>query len=246
MADQIENMHDRFNGDLDVKIDEIHRAMLLLQSSATSSPIISSSRPGGSISLPRLPEIELPKGPPEELLKDNRNYEKALSRKTSDAQTSQMTPELTDSEFSAQSPQSIDRYEKRCSVDPRESAILPLEYQYHIKDQQLGLERGRQPSDTSIQSISPINTTAMSAPAGNDQIPDKFLDMLSSSPSNLPPPMMNSGPGTSDTLIGYGDFLESQTRNFKTCHQSRSSITITQHDDFKKSLYDNAAVLCEV
>ena len=232
------------NGDLDIKIDEMHHIMLLLRSSIAPSPILRSLPAVDPISPVGLPDAASRVRTLDKLLTPNESSDQSLIRRASYPRTPRLTPELSDSECSAQSPQSIHLHEKHSSIDPRESAIIPPEYQYYIKEHQGGSERDYQASNAFASSLPAMDTMATSPL--DFQTSDRFLDMLSNSPPILPPPMIAIETERPGSMIGYGDYLESQSRRSKVYPQLGNSISITQHDQFKKTLYDNTVVLCEV
>lgn len=158
VADQIDEMHNKLNGDLDIKIDEMHHVMLSLKASLDpKSPMVSPKQkqalppltfpppsfPPPASPVPTSPVAASPSMSP--ILKPKRaptysTLPDVRERQPSNAswkypQTPQKTPDLSDSEFSWQSPQSSARGSgQQPFVDFRESSLIPHDFQLRLSD----------------------------------------------------------------------------------------------------------------
>ncbi|MCJ1248125.1 hypothetical protein MMC30_005340 [Trapelia coarctata] len=168
VADQIDEMHNKLNGDLDIKIDEMHHVMLSLKASLDpNSPMIHPNQkqalpplvfPAPAFPPPSSPVPASPAGSP--ALKPKRaptytTLPDVRERQTSNAswkfpQTPQKTPDLSDSEFSWQSPQSSTRTSAQPPfMDHRESSLIPLDFHLRLGEAPPEYEKTRRISNIS-------------------------------------------------------------------------------------------------
>jgi len=208
VADQIDEMHNKLNGDLDIKIDEMHHVMLSLQASLDpNSPMIYPHQkqalpplvfPSPAFPPPSSPVPTSPVGSP--ALKPKRaptytTLPDVRERQTSSAswkfpQTPQKTPDLSDSEFSWQSPQSSTRTSAQSPyVDHRESSLIPLDFQLRLGEAPPEYEKTRR--------ISSISEGALYSPKtlqGRRQHDYKRSSPPPASPNMYPMPPVSRSP----------------------------------------------------
>ena len=246
VALQINDMHNRLNGDLDVKIDEIHLVMLSLQASMQqNSPMIWPSRTE-SIASRRSssgsPELRPKRAPTYSSVSEVKERESLTSYPSSRyPQTPQKTPELSDSEFSVQSPTSSSRASKQQSYNPRESSILPSEFQYRLRDAPPGYEKDRRVSNRSDGSA--LYSPRTSSRRSDLHFRKSSLEPLS--PTMLPPAAMtpDSDPSRSrpESYDHSADSRGSQS-TVQPCHFA----TPEEQERLERNIFTEAAVLCEV
>ena len=240
MAEKVDDMYDKLNGDLNVKISEMHHLMLSL-SSMEASPQIWASGSDSWISPGPSPFIE----PKKSRMNPTQLPIMKPTREPSNPQyfqTPEDTPELVGSESWSRSEQvkSMSSMSSRDSyLDRRESGLIPLEYQYPIRSTQEPppqYERrqgssgnsprmtrpedsnaARRPSNWSSGSMSPMQTM-LPPPAISIEQPHSRTESYSFMPTTAPPPA---------TL-------------------KRTGTTASEQALFEKAILDDSMILCEV
>ncbi|MCJ1417399.1 hypothetical protein MMC32_003743 [Xylographa parallela] len=246
VADQINEMHNRLNGDLDVKIDEIHLVILSLQASMQqSSPMIWPSRRESVVSRrssTSSPVLKPRREPTYSLVPGGKERESVDSYSSSRyPQTPQKTPELSDSEFSVQSPPSSSRTSKQQGFDPRESTILPSEFQYQLREPPPGYEKDRRVSHKSEGGT--LYSPRTSARHSDLHLRKPSLEPLS--PTMLPPAAMTPESDPSCSRSESYDYSGGSRGSQSTIEPIRFA-TVEEQEELERSLFTEAAVLCEV
>ena len=246
VADQINEMHNRLNGDLDVKIDEIHLVILSLQASMQqSSPMIWPSRRESVVSRrssTSSPVLKPRREPTYSLVPGGKERESVDSYSSSRyPQTPQKTPELSDSEFSVQSPPSSSRTSKQQGFDPRESTILPSEFQYQLREPPPGYEKDRRVSHKSEGGT--LYSPRTSARHSDLHLRKPSLEPLS--PTMLPPAAMTPESDPSCSRSESYDYSGGSRGSQSTIEPIRFA-TVEEQEELERSLSTEAAVLCEV
>ena len=261
VADQINDMHNRLNGDLDVKIDEIHHVMLSLQASiAQASPMLwpsgtesTSYRSSPSAS----PVLKPRRAPTYTSIVDTKEKDRQASNASSSSkssQTPQKTPELSEDDSSVQSPPGSSRTSRQPIPERRESTILPLDFQNgRYREPPPDYERNRRVSKYSDTSLySPRTSTRPSdvdfAQKSEHEYSKTSPDPLS--PSMLPPPAMTRESSASYSRPESHDFSSTSNQGSKgsqsTVVLASDVATPEEHAKFERLLFTEAAVLCEV
>ena len=243
-------MHNKLNGDIDVKIDEIHHVMLSLRASLDGgSPMLwpSTSRNGSvaesasSSGDPSLSPTMKPRRAPTYTSLVEAQVRQPSYASSKYSQTSQKTPELSDSEFSFQSPVSSTRTSGQAFSDHRESTLIPLEFQYKIAELPPKYERSRRTSPNLGSTMhSPKGTTLRRYSEANPTSPEVL------SQSILPPPAI--APDTDMDYIRRGiyDYSVASCGSESTVVLPTTTCTVQEQERFEKTLFTEAAVLCEV
>lgn len=173
--------------------------------------------------------------------------EQATAEKVAFSHSPQRTPELSDSEFSMHSPRSSGRFGEGSQADRRDSLVIPIEQQYRIKDTPPQYERSRQPSNASANLRHSPDAIPLSPYLNYRKHSSRSQDLPPRSPVMLPLPTLNLESGAFNTSQEDYDSLaspRSQTTHIHT--PSNVSATISQQELFRRQLFTNAAVLCEV
>ena len=248
-------MHNKLNGDLDVKIDEMHHVMLSLRASLDNRTVRvenPSSRVVSPIATSQLHQSPSSSNWPEKI-------DQSLLP-TAHAKTPQETPELSDSEYSAYSPADTSKSDRSSSAYNREAMLIPPEHQYRISDVPPQYERSRQTSDTSSSSAYSPGTLSKPTSIGYKATPDGLFYPHTSPPSTTSPPTMDSEfPHSLSSAPSYtssrdftlninydGECGSSKSQETQIYRPTKGAATVGQHDAFKRSLFENAATLCEV
>ena len=246
VADQINEMHNRLNGDLDIKIDEIHLVMLSLQAGMQQgSPMIWPSNAesvGSRRSSSTSPVLRPRRALTQSLVSEGKERGSVASNSSARyPHTPQKTPELSDSEFSIQSPPTSSRTSKQQDVDRRESTVLASDFQYQLRDPPPGYEKDRRVSHRS-EGDKPYSSR-ISSRWSDLQFRKASPEPLS--PTMLPPAAMtpDSYPSRSrpDSYVYSGEPTGSQS-TIQPIHFA----TIHEQEELERSLFTEAAILCEV
>ena len=241
------NMHDKFNGNLDVKINEMHHLMLSLRASVESSPMIWPQRAQSLASQPMSPVLKTKEERRESHSLQGERFHQAIPEKPPYSHSPQKTPELSDSEFSAHSPRSSGKFGEGYQIDRRESLLIPVENQYRLKDAPPQYERSRQPSNSSASLRHSPDAIPISPYSTYRRRSDRSPDIPPHSTNMLPLPALNLESAVSNARQEDYDTLTSpRSPKSQTLDPSKASATISQQDLFKQQLFTNAAVLCEV
>ncbi|MCJ1320126.1 hypothetical protein MMC15_005463 [Xylographa vitiligo] len=246
VADQINEMHNRLNGDLDIKIDEIHLVMLSLQAGMQQgSPMIWPSRTesvASRRSSSGSPVLRPRRAPTYSLVAEGKERESLASQSSSRyPQTPQKTPELSDSELSVQSPPTSSRTSKQQGFDRRESTILPSEFQYRLRDPPPGYEKDRRVSHRSEDGA--VYSPRTSSQRSDLQFRKASLEPLS--PTMLPPAAMTPDSDPSHSRSQSHDYY-GESRGSQSTIQPIHFATVDEQQELERSLFTEAAVLCEV
>ncbi|MCJ1400113.1 hypothetical protein MMC11_003316 [Xylographa trunciseda] len=246
VADQINDMHSRFNGDLDVKIDEIHLVLLSLQAGMQqSSPMIWPSRTE-SIASRRSsscsPVLRPRRAPTYSSVSEGKERGSVTSHSSYKyPQTPQKTPELSDSEFSVQSPPTSSRTSKQQGFERRESNVVPSEFQYRLRDPPPGYEKDRRVSHQSEGST--LFSARTSSRRSDSQFHKASPEPLS--PTMLPPAAMT--PECNPTCSRSESYDYSRhSRGSQSTVQPTHFATLEEQEKLEQNLFTEAAVLCEV
>lgn len=241
------NIHDKFNGNLDVKIDEMHHLMLSLRASVESSPMIWPQITENMVSQTMSPTLGTKEERRESYPVQAEGSDQIRPEKLAYSHSPQRTPELSDSEFSAYSPRSSDKFGEGYQMYRRESLTIPVEYQYRFKDAPPQYDRSRQPSNASPNPRHSPDAIPISPYTTSRRRSDRSSNLSSPSPDMLPLPALNLDSGLSNTPHGDYDTLAStRSQESHNLVPSQISATISQQESFKQQLFNNAAVLCEV
>lgn len=237
-------MHNKLNGDLNIKISEMHHLMLSLRS-MEASPQIWPSGSDAWMSPGSSPFLE----PRKSLINSFPQPNTKPTREGSDApklHTPEDTPELVGGEFVPRSEQvmSMSSTSSRDSfLDRRESGLIPLEYQFPIRSvyespPQYERSRGisgyspvmtrhedndaaRRPSNWSIESMSPIQTM-------------------------LPPPAISSERASPFLRAESYSFMPTIATAPPPAILKRTNTTASQQATFERFIFNDSMILCEV
>ena len=250
VAEQIDDMHNKLNGELDIKIDEIHHVMLslranldagfsmLLPSTSRTESVVEGTMSSGSPSLS--PTLKPKRAPTYKSVAEPRERQHSYAS-SKYSQTPQKTPELSDSEFSVQSPVSSARTSGQPIHDHRESTLIPLEFQYKISEGPPQYERSR--------SISSSLGSAMHSPKGT--VSRKYSELNDTSPevlsqSMLPPPAIAPDTDMDYTRRGNYEYSLMPRDSESTVVLPTITCTAQEQERFEHKLFTEAAVLSEV
>ncbi|MCJ1478702.1 hypothetical protein MMC13_007384 [Lambiella insularis] len=249
VAEQIIDVHNRADGDLDLKVDELDLAMLSLQASMEQkSPMIWSSR-AESIKSPSSPSdspVLLPRNPRRGQLYSPAVTKPEFHRQASHtsskySQTSQRTPEYSDSELYVQNATSTSWISKQQDYGPRESSILPPAYHHRARERHTEHEVSRHGSNRSDGTTlySPRSSSRRSDHRYRDQSPEPL------SPTMLPVAAIipDSEPSHSRPQSRGYSILSKQS---ESTVRSKHIATIAEQETLAQKLFTEAAMLCEV
>ena len=245
-------MHNKLNGDLDIKIDEMHHVMLSLKASIDNSPMIWPRAPERSrtesavsqISPPVSPSIGPKKG------RGNGNTESSRSMSaTLEIHTPQETPELSGSEFSAPSPPSRHRSPP---IDVRESLLIPLDFQFgEMLPQYEERRKQRIPSkqDDGLHSPKSLgkqkDTGSTKVPLGGVKSPAS--PQIPHSSGMLPPPAIPPDTALSDYGTPNPPPKSLYQKNRDSDLSEVTGVATSQEQSaFERNLFTHSTVLCEV
>ena len=227
MAEQIDGIYDKLNGDLDVKIDRIHDVLLSLHNNSnTTSPAIS---PETRCSPQLMPGIDTASLRDASTSSAENGFVQRQSSGHNDTETLLRTPELTASEFSAGSPRHVrspastrNSYEPSRKLSqssspadpPRHSGHSSFGYDFH---------RPRMSKGQSLQITLEQNEQDLSR---------------KSQSLTLPPPAMD--PMFSD--LSEESFALTRPKHTKL----EEDIISDERAKFERSIFTGAAVLCDM
>lgn len=249
MADKVEGIHDKLNGDLDVKVAEIHQLMLSMATMDRSpklGPVDSTLMhpvawtTSAEASSTSSPSIKPGRG-------DSATYKHPL--------TPDMTPEMVGSEFSPLSSRalslgnvspgntSVNEFDNR-----RGSDIIPVNDHYRLPSYynepppEYKRDRRSVISDLSTRlSTEPIQNRSV----GTARSPSLgALGIQSLSPVTLPPPILSPEQEVQDMRPRNANVAITAPAGQQT-ELSRAFSTLSQQDMFERRLYEDAATLCE-
>ena len=246
MADKVEGIHEKLNGDLDVKVAEIHQLMLSMATMDRSPRLI----PQDSSSV--LPEPNLT---------SSAEASSAASPKVKPAHsefdtyrhpfTPEMTPEMVGSEFSPQS-SSQAMSPGNTSVNDfgpgRGSDIMPANDQYRLPSYY-----NEPPPEYKVDRRSVISDLATRFNVDQPQNPSVdterspslgVLGIQSLSPVTLPPPILSPEQEFEDMRPRDASVIETPAADIPT-EPVRAFSTISQQDLFERRLFGDAATLCD-
>ena len=250
----MDDMHNKLNGDLDVKIDEMHHVMLSLRASLDSGSI----RIEGSSSIAVSPSTTCSQHKQRSPSYQRGKRDQSISPSSIHAKTPLETPELSDSEFSAYFPADSSKADRLDSTYSRDSMLIPPEHRYRITDTPPQYERNRQISDTSSASASSPNKTSISHSGSSENSSHAHMSppsVLSSSTTNFAPAVYAPSYASSHTsshissnlgIEGDGNLEPFKSQETQIYRPVKAAATTAENDNFRRSLFENAATLCEV
>ncbi len=246
MADKVEGIHDKLNGDLDVKVAEIHQLMLSM-ATMDRSPRLS---PRDSTLVPMATSAEASSAASPTIKPGH--HESATYKHPF---TPDMTPEMVGSEFSPPSSRalsvnnmspgniSINTFDTRLGSD-----IMPANDHYRLPSYynepppEYKLDRRSVTSDLSTRlnaepTPNPSVETARSPSLG-------ALGIQSLSPVTLPSPILSPEQETQDMQPRNASLAVTPPAE-QTTDLMRAFSTMSQQDIFERRLFGDAATLCE-
>ncbi len=247
MADKVDDMHNKLNGDLNVKIDEMHHLMLSM-ASIESSPRVWPTRSESIASSAGAPLDELQRAQLNPLASPSLNPPDRSTNFTKHLRLPEETTEPEGSEFSSWPPQpkssggvsTIDSY-----LDPRESDLIP------VGGCMSGFEEAPPRYEKSRQGLpmSPRNSSGSSQVLETDsqrRPSDISLPLTPGSPMMLPLPAIEPDSEGSAVRHNSHDFFSVTATESAPVHLTKTMTTETQHKAFERAIFQDAAVLCEV
>ena len=262
MADQIDGMHNKLNGDLDIKIDEMHHVMLSLRASLENGPMVRPLRIESLSSLGASPTTTPIQRKSDASSNRPEQVDQSHSPISIHTKTPQETPELSDSEFSAYSPMDTSKSDGPNSLFNRESLIIPSDHQYRIIDTPPRYERSRHASNTSSSSAYSPGTISKPTFTNYKASCERPFYSHTSSSSILPPSVMTHESSSHEPSYtpsyapsytsSYpdtdrdGDLEPAKSQETQIYRPLKGAATVGQHNEFKRLLFENAATLCEV
>ena len=262
MADQIDDMHNKLNGDLDIKIDEMHHVMLSLRASLDNGPMVRPLRIEGLSSSGAFPDTTSVQRKSDASSNRPEQVDRSHSPISIHAKTPQETPDLSDSEFSAYSPTDTSKSDGPNSPHNRESLIIPPDHQYRTIDIPPRYERSRHASNTSSSYAYSPGTISNPTFTNYKTSSERPFHSHTSSSSILPPRVMSHESASHEPSYtpsyapsyasSYpdndrdGDLEPAKSQETQIYRPSKGAATVDQHNEFKRLLFENAATLCEV
>ena len=250
MADKVDDMHDKLNGDLNVKITEMHHLMLSM-ASADSTPRAWSSRSESVASSAGAPLEELQRSQLNSFPAPNRKSPERFSTDDKPRQTQVEAAELEGREHP--SPLPIANLENACSVaDPhinrRETTTIPLGgcmSNLSESPPQLEYDRNRQRSHRSPRSSSG-SSQAVETYAHRRKTSDLPSPTSPGIPMMLPLPSIAFEPEEKVAQADPYDFSMVTATEHAPMHLTSTTTTEAQYLAFQKAITEDAAVLCQV
>ena len=262
-------MHSKLNGDLDVKIDEVHNVMLSLKASIDQSPMIWPIR-RGSTAMSRLSPPVSPHlvGMHKDLVPKSKDRDShgALS-----VGSNIHTPQLSDSEFSAPSPPS-----RQLSPGPdiRGSISIPTDFRFSDAPPQYSEKRKPRASRNSHVELYSPKSRARVSELDSDRTPiDEARSPISPQsmdfPSMLPPPAIATDtaipgqmseqdvitpapeqkivtPPAIQGVISHTPRLERNIHAYSDLPEVSGVATTREQSAFERKLFTHSTTLCEV
>ena len=244
MADNVEGIHDKLNGDLDAKVAEINQLMLSM-AATDRSPKLSPLESSTTTTVPTITSMEAAS-----VASTKPKPSRSESDTYSHPFTPEMTPEMVGSDFSPQSSRalspgniSVNGFDVRRSSD-----IIPVNDQYRLPSYynepppEYKSDRRSVVSDLSrrlnVESTQTLSVdTARSPSLGS-------LGIQSLSPVMLPPPILTPEQDTQDmrpTNVSLADTPAAAPSK----ENVRAVSTVSQQDMFERRLFGDAATLCD-
>ena len=244
MADKVEGIHDKLNGDLDVKVAEIHQLMLSMATNMDRSPRLD---PIDSTLAPTVPRTE--SGVASSAVSPMTQTRSSDTHTYQHPFTPEMTPEMVGSEFSSQSPQalspgnlSVNGFDTR-----RASDIIPVQDQYRLPSYynepppEYKLDRRSVTLNLNVRSKT-NNTPSLTADSARSSSLGS-LRISSLSPVTLPPPILSPEHNNQDMRPRNASLADKQVVD--PADPSRAISTISQQHMFERRLFGDAATLCD-
>ncbi|SLM39530.1 hypothetical protein LPUS_10090 [Lasallia pustulata] len=239
MAEKVDDMYDKLNGDLNIKISEMHHLMLSL-SSMEASPQIWASGSDSWISPGQSPLIE----PKKSRMNSTHLPIMKPTREPSNSQycqTPEDTPELVGSECWSRSEQVKSMSSRDSDLDGRESGLIPLEYQYPIRSIQEPppqYERGRGSPGNSPRMTRPADINAARRPS------NRSSGSMSPMQTMLPPPAISTELDQPHSRTENYSFMLTTAHPLATLEGTNT--TASEQALFEKAIFDDSMILCEV
>lgn len=246
MADKVDDMHDKLNGDLNVKINEMHHLMLSM-ASADAAPRPWSSRSESVASSASAPL--------EELQRTQLNSLPAPNLKPPDRSSTDIKPQemhkgaavLEGHEFPIPPP--LVRSASACigrdyHLDRPESALIPIGGCMSVGEAPPQYEKHRRGSH-----FSPRSSTGSSQAIETDAVrrPSDLPSPISpGAPMMLPLPAIGSDMEEAAMRANSQDFSMVTATERAPTHLTKTTTTEAQYMAFQKAIIDDAAVLCQV
>lgn len=247
MADKVDDMHNKLNGDLNLKIDEMHHLMLSM-ASIESSPRIWPTRSESIASSAGAPLEEAQRAHLNSLATSSLKPPDRSTHTTKRVRSPEDTTELEEIKYASwplAPKSSVGRSRTEPSLDRRESDLIPFggcmsgfeEAPPRYEKSRIGLP------------ISPRNSSGSSQYLGTDRDrrpSDISLPMTPGSPTMLPPPALevDSESFATETPVDHFPLVTATETN--RMHGKTATTTESQHHAFEKAIFQDAAVLCEV
>ncbi|MCJ1306878.1 hypothetical protein MMC25_000522 [Agyrium rufum] len=253
MGEHIDNIHDKLNGNLDVKIEEMHTVILSLQANLESSPMILAQRRDSLTPRyePQRASSTSPKLDPQRKSAGSGNQSRNSGPIAYPA--SPEIPELDeDSESSAYSPTNTNDSSTFTKGEDRnrESMLIPSIYSYRIRD-----SRSPPPQYRSNCASADINNTSLYSSRSSAQPPPQSprrsrsvqseSQMTNISPVLPPPALEPEASDVADTSF-YDDIESLHSQKTQIFRPLSNIATIEEHETFKRHLLRDSAVLCDI
>ena len=252
MADKVEGIHTKLNGDLDVKVAEIHQLMLsmaTIERSPNLTPSDSSTMPPGpTTSLAVASSSASPS--PKPVRSGSGNYKHPF--------TPEMTPEMVGSEFSPQSSRALSPGESpgmspgtisMNEFDPRRGSDMMhisehyrLPSYYNEPPPEYKVDRRSVTSDLSARlNLDPNQNLSVNAGRSPSL---GALGIQSLTPVTLPPPILSPEQDMQDMRPRNASVTDVPAAD-PPLEPVRAFSTISQQDMFERRLFGDAATLCD-
>ena len=252
MADKVEGIHDKLNGDLDVKVAEIHQLMLSMATMERSPKLT----PSDSSTMPSVPNTSLATASssmspiPKPARSGSGSYRHPF--------TPEMTPEMVGSEFSPQSSRAISPGVSpgmspgnisMNDFDPRRgSDMMPINEHYRLPSYynepppEYKVDRRSVTSDLRARLNSEPNQNLSVDTARSPSL--GALGIQSLTPVTLPPPILSPDQDMHDMRPRNASVTDVPAVD-PPLEPVRAFSTISEQDMFERRLFGDAATLCD-
>ena len=244
----MDNLHDKLNGNLDVKIDEMHHVILSVQANLQSSPMLWPTQPGESMASP----MESPMIDP----RKSRNGSWHVTPRAYSTSSStfsgprEETPDLVLSGLSTPISDSFASQRRFSTASPRNSSVIPPDHQIRIGyPPPLYNRNARCGTDLSSRNISGSEASSRINSDGSREISNAvsnsegLSDPMLSRDSALPPPAMDLGVEATPEYMGIEDQASMPNVDVNI---PESILSVNRQRLFEQILANDAAVLCDV
>lgn len=246
MAEKVDDMHNKLNGDLNVKISEMHHLMLSL-SSMEASPQTWPSGSDACLSPGPSPFLEPKKSRMVSVPLPNMKPMREASTPYK-LRTPEDTPELVGSEYVPRSEQvrSMSSTSSRDSyLDRRESGLIPVEYQYSIRSFHDSPPPQYEQRNRGVSGHSPLGSRLEDNNAARR--PSEWSnESMSPIQSMLPPPAISPEHDAPMLHTESYSIMPALATAPPPAKLKRTNITASQQALFERFIFDDSVCLCEV